>query len=121
MPPFTSPLPPTSAPQGMAPPATDPRRSRSDEILDGAAELFAEYGYDGSSLREISHQVGISHPGMLHHFASGDALLGGVSERLEAHAHAALPRGEERCTDPAGLERTLAESWQQASRASELR
>src|SRR5699024_12818636 len=85
MPPFTSPLPPPIAPQGMAPPATDPRRSRSDEILDGAAELFAEYGYHGSSLRDISHQVGISHPGMLHHFASKDALLGGVIEIGRAH------------------------------------
>src|SRR5690625_7060998 len=98
MPPFTSPLPPTSAPQGMAPPATDPRRSRSDEILDGAAELFAEYGYHGSSLRDISHQVGISHPGMLHHFASKDALLGGVIDRLEAHAQAALDRRSEEHT-----------------------
>ena len=111
MPPFTSPLPPTSAPQGMAPPATDPRRSRSDEILDGAAELFAEYGYHGSSLRDISHQVGISHPGMLHHFASKDALLGGVIDRLEAHAQAALDRVEELCTDPEVFVRALAEIW----------
>src|SRR5690625_5590811 len=53
MPPFTSPLPPTSAPQGMAPPATDPRRSRSDEILDGAAELFAEYGRSEEHTSEL--------------------------------------------------------------------
>src|SRR5699024_2186672 len=119
-PPFTSPLPPTSAPQGMAPPATDPRRSRSDEILDGAAELFAEYGYHGSSLRDISHQVGISHPGMLHHFASKDALLGGVIDRLEAHAQAALDRVEELCTDPEVFVRALAESWHPGSHSIQL-
>jgi len=120
MPPFTSPLPPTSAPQGMAPPATDPRRSRSDEILDGAAELFAEYGYHGSSLRDISHQVGISHPGMLHHFASKDALLGGVIDRLEAHAQAALDRVEELCTDPEVFVRALAEIWHPGSHSIQL-
>src|SRR5699024_2448450 len=108
MPPFTSPLPPTSAPPGLAPPATGPRSSRRAANPDGAAGLFAEYGYHGSSLRDISHQVGISHPGMLHHFASKDALLGGVIDRLEAHAQAALDRVEELCTDPEVFVRALA-------------
>lgn len=60
--------------------------SRREEILDGAATLFAEHGYHGASLRDISRRVGISHPGMLHHFSSKDALLGAVIDRLENHA-----------------------------------
>lgn len=120
MSPFTSPLPPSSAPQGAVPPTTDPRSSRSDEILDGAAELFAEYGYHGSSLRHISRRVGISHPGMLHHFASKDALLGGVIDRLKAHAQAALDRVEELCTDPEVFVRALAEIWHPGSHPIQL-
>ncbi|WP_245822959.1 TetR/AcrR family transcriptional regulator [Brachybacterium avium] len=64
--------------------------SRREEILDAAAALFAERGYHGASLRDISRRVGISHPGMLHHFASKEALLGAVVDRLEAHAQGLL-------------------------------
>ena len=35
-------------------------RGRREEILDGASEMFAEHGYNGSSLREISAHIGIS-------------------------------------------------------------
>lgn len=61
-------------------------RTRRREILDAATALFAVRGYRGTSLREISAQVGISHPGMLHHFHSKDALLDAVIDDLEAHA-----------------------------------
>lgn len=61
-------------------------RSRRREILDAASELFAVRGYRGTSLRDISGKVGISHPGMLHHFKSKDALLDAVIDDLEGHA-----------------------------------
>lgn len=71
------------------------RGSRREQILDAAEELFRENGYHGASLRDISGRAGISHPGMLHHFASKDALLGGVVDRLEAHAQGMLDRTEQ--------------------------
>src|SRR5699024_473669 len=43
-------------------PAARPR-TRRDEILEGTARMFAEYGYYGASLRDISRHIGISHPG----------------------------------------------------------
>ena len=58
-------------------------RGRREEIIDGAAEMFADHGYHGSSLREISKHIGISHSGMLHHFDCKTALLDGVIDRLE--------------------------------------
>lgn len=97
-----------------------PAATRRDEILDGAAELFAEYGYHGASLRNISSRVGISHPGMLHHFASKDALLDGVIDRLEAHAQAALDRVDELCTDSSTFVRALAEIWHPGSHGIQL-
>lgn len=120
MSPFSSPLPANSAPQAPIAPVDGDRSSRSNEILDGAAEIFAEYGYHGSSLRHISRHVGISHPGMLHHFASKDALLGGVIDRLEAHAQAALDRSEELCTDGEVFVRALVEIWHPGSHPIQL-
>lgn len=73
---------------------------RRQEILDAAAELFAEFGYHGTSLRDISRRVGISHPGMLHHFASKPTLLGAVVDLLEDHAQQVIDRLDELVTSP---------------------
>lgn len=91
------------------------RGSRRETILDGASELFSEYGYFGASLRDIAGKVGISHPGMLHHFASKQDLLGGVIERLEDHAQRALESKDGFCTDGETLQQSLVETWDPAS------
>ena len=88
---------------------------RREEILDGAAEMFAEHGYHGSSLRDISSHIGISHSGMLHHFESKDALLDGVIDRLEEHAQLALDRAAEFGADRDALLRGIREVWHPAS------
>ncbi|MDN5820800.1 MAG: TetR/AcrR family transcriptional regulator [Brachybacterium sp.] len=84
---------------------------RREEILDAAAALFAERGYHGASLRDISRRVGISHPGMLHHFASKEALLGAVVDRLEAHAQGLLDSVEVLQSSPQSLVAALAGPW----------
>lgn len=73
---------------------------RRQEILDAAAALFAEFGYHGTSLRDISRRVGISHPGMLHHFSSKPALLGAVVDLLEEHAQQVIDRLDELVASP---------------------
>ena len=85
--------------------------SRRELILDAAAALFAERGYHGASLRDISRRVGISHPGMLHHFASKETLLGAVIDRLEAHAQGLLDSIEVLQSSPQSLVAALAGPW----------
>ena len=46
-------------------------------------QLFGEVGYNTASLREVSARVGISHPGLLHHFPSKAALLEAVLVRRD--------------------------------------
>jgi AcrR family transcriptional regulator len=58
-------------------------RAKRGEILDQAMVLFGEQGYRGASLREIASRCGISHPGLLHHFPTKQALLLAVLEHRD--------------------------------------
>ncbi|MEV7247755.1 TetR/AcrR family transcriptional regulator [Streptomyces cyaneofuscatus] len=58
-------------------------RAKRIEILDQAMTLFGEAGYRGASLRVIATRCGISHPGLLHHFPTKEALLLAVLQRRD--------------------------------------
>ena len=65
-------------------------RATREEILGAALVLFGEVGYHTASLREIATRVGISHPGLLHHFPSKAALLQAVLQRRDDVDDAAM-------------------------------
>jgi AcrR family transcriptional regulator len=56
-----------------------------DATLAAATDLWAEYGYAGTSLAMIATRVGISQAGLLHHFGSKDQLLLAAVERHGQH------------------------------------
>src|SRR5579862_4397091 len=58
-------------------PATHDNRfdRRLAEILDYATEIFAEKGYDGASMRDLSRLSGISLAGLYYYFESKEKLL----------------------------------------------
>jgi len=59
-----------------------PRKTKGERtarrIMDVAEILFAEQGYDGTSLRQIAERAGIKQPGLYNHFAGKQALYEAV-------------------------------------------
>ena len=51
-------------------------------ILDTAARLFTEKGYDHTSLQDIIDETGLSKGAIDHHFASKDEILVRICERI---------------------------------------
>jgi AcrR family transcriptional regulator len=49
--------------------------SRSEEMLDAAALLFAAKGFRGVTVDDIGASVGLSGPALYHHFSSKETLL----------------------------------------------
>jgi len=61
-------------------------------ILLEATRLFAERGYNGTSIQMISQAAGIKRPTLVYHFGSKDSLREAVLGQLVKHWQAELPR-----------------------------
>src|SRR4051812_48921641 len=59
---------------------------RREEILDAAFEVFARYGYLNSSMTEIAKRVGMTMPGVTHHFPTKSGLLEAVLQERDEDA-----------------------------------
>ncbi|MDT5045573.1 MAG: TetR/AcrR family transcriptional regulator, transcriptional repressor of aconitase [Mycobacterium sp.] len=49
--------------------------ARRRQILDGARRCFAEYGYDGATVRRLEQAIGLSRGAIFHHFRDKDTLF----------------------------------------------
>lgn len=70
-------------------PPAEPRRRRTSEqaraaILDAAERHLIAAGPAGIRLQEVAAEVGVSHPTVLHHFGSREALVKEVCQRRYA-------------------------------------
>jgi AcrR family transcriptional regulator len=88
------PLPPAAA----AAKAPDTR----DRILDIALDLFTEQGYDGTSLRQIADQLGVTKAALYYHFTSKEEILLALHMRLHEFGREALLKMAEQ--EPVTLE-----------------
>lgn len=68
---------------------TEHRTPRKEEILDVAAALFAERGFDAVSLSDIAAAVGLSKATLYHYFSRKEEILGTivVTTIRELNAH----------------------------------
>lgn len=64
---------------------------RVDKILDVALELFAANGYRATTMSEIAERVGLSYPGLMHHFPTKEDVLAAVLRRRDERSSALAP------------------------------
>jgi AcrR family transcriptional regulator len=85
---------PLSDPAGDAakavPPLVDPKSDTRQRILDVALDLFTEQGYDGTSLREIAEQLGVTKAALYYHFESKEDILMALHMRIHDFGREAL-------------------------------
>jgi TetR/AcrR family transcriptional regulator, cholesterol catabolism regulator len=63
---------------------------RREELTRIAARLFAERGYQGTSLADLAESLGVQKPSLYHHIASKEDLLWAVASEGADAFHAAL-------------------------------
>lgn len=84
-------------------------RPSSDEgqrrILASACKAFANQGFDGASLRQISTEAGVLHTAMLYHFRTKDLLWRGVMTELFGDLQTRMARALEAVRDATPIER----------------
>ena len=81
-------------PDPSTPKARGPYRSgikRREQIVESAANVFAEFGYSGGSIRTIAARVGISPATLIQHFGSKEGLLEAVLEDWTAKSAVSVP------------------------------
>jgi AcrR family transcriptional regulator len=52
------------------------------EILDAAERLFLRHGPEGVRVAKVAKEVGISHPGVLHHFRTADLMVAELHRKV---------------------------------------
>ncbi|KRE74003.1 TetR family transcriptional regulator [Arthrobacter sp. AG367] len=117
---------PSTGPEG--PDAFPVRRGRRggatesrEHILDAARKLFAEHGFEGTSLRQVARAAGVD-PGMVHHFFMGKDELFALSVELPADPEQVLAGMAD--SDPAQraelIVRTVLRLWESPAQAGLL-
>ena len=86
-------------------------RATREQLIEVATRLFAERGYEDTSIEAVLAAAGVSRGALYHHFAGKDtlfeAVVESVSDRINVEMTAAI--GDEQ--DPMAIVKTAALGW----------
>jgi AcrR family transcriptional regulator len=86
-------------------------RATRDQLIEVATSLFAEHGYEGTSIEAVLTAAGVSRGALYHHFAGKEALFTAVLEAVSERITAQVTEVISGCTDPVDAVRTAALAW----------
>jgi AcrR family transcriptional regulator len=86
-------------------------RATREQLIEVATRLFAEQGYEDTSIEAVLTAAGVSRGALYHHFPGKDALFEAVVESVENRTMAALSKvvGDE--PDPVAALNAAALAW----------
>jgi AcrR family transcriptional regulator len=86
-------------------------RATRGQLIDVATGLFAEHGYEGTSIEAVLTAAGVSRGALYHHFAGKEALFTAVLDALNERITVQLTEIIGATADPAEAVRTAALAW----------
>lgn len=82
-----------------------------ERLVEVAAELFGERGYEATSVEAVLQQAGVSRGSLYHHFASKGALFAAVVEAVETRVGADVSSAAVDATGALEILRAGAREW----------
>jgi AcrR family transcriptional regulator len=86
-----------------------------------AARLFAEKGYEATSIEDLLRELGMSRGALYHHFASKEAVFEAVLHQIEAEVAEATVAASRGARDPAAALRAGCEAFLELARDPRIR
>ena len=86
-------------------------RATRGQLIEVATRLFAEHGYEGTSIEAVLSAAGVSRGALYHHFAGKEALFEAVVSAVSAQVMVELTQVISGCADPVDALRTAALAW----------
>lgn len=86
-------------------------RATRDQLIDVATGLFAEQGYEGTSIEEVLGTAGVSRGALYHHFAGKEALFEAVVRTVEDRILAGLAEVTRDAPDAVAALLTASLAW----------
>src|SRR5215471_11688033 len=86
-------------------------RATRAQVIEVATRLFAERGYDGTSVEEVQAAAGISRGSLYHHFPGKEALFWAVLEEVGARIAEQEEEIARDAPDPVATLRAGALAW----------
>ena len=102
---------PMSEEQGVPGKRAAQGRATRGQLIEVATGLFADHGYEGTSIDAVLSAAGVSRGALYHHFAGKEALFRAVLEALSERITEQLTEVISGCTDPVEAVRTSALGW----------
>jgi len=86
-------------------------RATRGQLIKVATGLFAEHGYEGTSIEAVLTAAGVSRGALYHHFTGKEALFTAVLEAVSERITVQLTEVISGCTNPVDAVRTGALGW----------
>jgi len=86
-------------------------RATRGQLIEVATRLFAEHGYEGTSIEAVLLAAGVSRGALYHHFAGKEALFEAVVSAVSEQVTVELTEAVQGCADPLDAMRTAAVAW----------